>query len=440
MAQLKVIFIVLDGLSDRAWSKLGDLTPLEAADTPNLDFLSSKGANGLLYSLSPGLAPGSDSAHFVLFGYPLAEFPGRGVFEAVGEGVPFDETDIVCRASLGCVERRNEILWVKRRNFPLSEEECLALVEEIKKFNYQNFSFTLTYNQQRQAILRVKGQGSPDITDSDPFADNLPVIKVEPLNSSSEVSKAAKTAEALNAYLSWVFQILSNHPVNKQRVQKNLFPANFLFTKWFARRRKKHLPFGEKYGFKAVSIASGVLYRGLMTELGLAYIEAPQIKEVERDLKRRFELAEEAVDSGFDFIHIHTKAADQAAHEKDPILKKNVIEKLDLAFDYLLSSEKLMRESVIIVTADHSTPSGTSLIHSGEPAPITIWGETVWRDNVCSFSERSCAEGILGSLKGEDIMPLILNFTNRILYFGVRPNPEQTFFLPPRINPFTIEK
>ncbi|MCK5303500.1 MAG: phosphoglycerate mutase, partial [Candidatus Thorarchaeota archaeon] len=43
------ILVVLDGLGDRPVIKLGGLTPLQAAKTPNLDQLAAEGQTGLMY-------------------------------------------------------------------------------------------------------------------------------------------------------------------------------------------------------------------------------------------------------------------------------------------------------------------------------------------------------------------------------------------------------
>ena len=65
---MKLLFIVLDGLGDRPIPELGGKTPLEYADTPNMDKFASLGMNGLLHVIAPGVTPGSDTAHLALFG------------------------------------------------------------------------------------------------------------------------------------------------------------------------------------------------------------------------------------------------------------------------------------------------------------------------------------------------------------------------------------
>jgi hypothetical protein len=44
-------------------------------------------------------------------------------------------------------------------------------------------------------------------------------------------------------------------------------------------------------------------------------------------------------------------------------------------------------------------------------------------DAVREFGELECAAGILGSLRGPDLMPVLLNAADRPLYLGSRPTP-----------------
>jgi len=113
---MKIIVILLDGIGDRSYKVLKQRTPLQAAATPNLDRLAHLGSNGLFHAASPGRCLPSEIAHFLLFGYELNEFPGRGLLEAVGESVAFDDTDVLCMAHLASVtwEKSRLILTHKR--------------------------------------------------------------------------------------------------------------------------------------------------------------------------------------------------------------------------------------------------------------------------------------------------------------------------------------
>ncbi|MRR37801.1 phosphoglycerate mutase, partial [bacterium] len=81
---MRCILLLLDGLGDRSHPVLHGKTPLQTAHTPNLDHIASIGMNGLFHAHLQGTALPSELAHFLMFGYRMEEFPGRGVVEALG--------------------------------------------------------------------------------------------------------------------------------------------------------------------------------------------------------------------------------------------------------------------------------------------------------------------------------------------------------------------
>ena len=96
----KLVLVVMDGLGDIATKETNYLTPLEAANTPNLDKISKDSAQGRMIPVAPGITPGSGPGHLGLFGYDPLEFQvGRGVIEALGLGVELKPGDVCARAA-----------------------------------------------------------------------------------------------------------------------------------------------------------------------------------------------------------------------------------------------------------------------------------------------------------------------------------------------------
>ena len=58
MTARKILFLVIDGLSDRPCPELGNLTPLEAAHRPNLNRLAAEGVCGIMDTIATGIRPG----------------------------------------------------------------------------------------------------------------------------------------------------------------------------------------------------------------------------------------------------------------------------------------------------------------------------------------------------------------------------------------------
>lgn len=435
---MKAILIILDGLADRPWPQLEGKTPLEAAHTPNLDKLAAMGQTGLLQALGRGHAPASEIAHFVLFGYPQEDYPGRAVFEATAEGHVLTGDEVVYRGLFSSVEQRGSGLQVMRRFMGADDEACAELSKEIAHFEKDGVTCEFVFNTRQEGILFLRGEASEDVTDADPYIEDLPVIKVEPLEDAREPERAAKTAACLNSYLSMAYRRLSKHRINKERAANGLPPVNFFLIKWCGRKRFLP-PFEKQNGLKAASVSTGLMYKGLAAELGMDWIGTKYLPDWRDDLVNRLKLAEKALDDGYEFIHVHTKGPDEAAHKKDPALKRDVISSLDEGLGYLFESSLISDDNLIIITGDHGTPSGTKLLHSGEPVPLLMLGRYTYADDVKHFNEKSCVYGSLGRIEGKEMMPMILNQLDRIKYMSAKLQPFNGIYWPKKLNEFELE-
>ena len=75
-------------MADYPIAELQGKTPLQVAQTPNLDGMARRGILGLVRTVPPGMAPGSDVANLSIFGYdPTRHFTGRAPLEAAAMGV-----------------------------------------------------------------------------------------------------------------------------------------------------------------------------------------------------------------------------------------------------------------------------------------------------------------------------------------------------------------
>jgi 2,3-bisphosphoglycerate-independent phosphoglycerate mutase len=248
---------------------------------------------------------------------------------------------------------------------------------------------------------------------------------------------AVRTAKALKSYLIRSHEILDAHPLNRTRCEANLPPINGLVTQR-AGRLKKISPFSERFGLKGLSIASGVVFAGLSTCLGLDFMKVSDSDDPECDLAERLTMAEAALAS-HDFIHIHTKAPDEAAHTKNPPAKKQVIEALDRALSRKIDGFLNHPDILAVVTSDHSTPSSGPLVHSGETVPLVMCGEGIRRDAVVRFDEVSAAAGALGLVRNTELMSLILNHLDRIKLMGIMDTDVDQAFWPGHYRQFTLD-
>jgi 2,3-bisphosphoglycerate-independent phosphoglycerate mutase len=192
---------------------------------------------------------------------------------------------------------------------------------------------------------------------------------------------------------------------------------NVITLKWWGRPRA--VPsFEERHGLRGTFVGESAFLRGLAAYVGLDAIEEPEGDAAAADLRRRLARVEERLGAGDDFVFVHLKATDQAGHTKDPAVKRATIEALDGELGSLPTER-----SVVAVTGDHATPTYPDVIHTGDPVPFVLAGPGVRADAVQSFGELDCAAGILGHLRGDDVMPVLLNAADRPLFAGSRPTP-----------------
>jgi 2,3-bisphosphoglycerate-independent phosphoglycerate mutase len=419
----KVILVLLDGLGDRSYAELGDQTPLSAAETPNLDRISEMGCNGIFHALAPGHALPSETAHFLMFGYPVNDFPGRGLLEAVGANVPFYDPDVLVLAHLSQGSfSQNGVMQLEcgRDEITGDRDRLKAFYQRLTPYEHNGISFELNQIGRNDAILVIKGDVSPDFSDSDPIIKEMPIGRVVALAESREPKRAAKTAEAMNHYLRWCHHRLSDiKPAKKNQ-------ANLLLTQRAGRRIIQE-PFSNKWGFNPAMIASSGVYKGIAGELGFHFIKVEDTGSPEKDLADRIRIA--LSDEIHDFIHVHTKVPDEVSHKETPLAKTRAIAVLDDAFACLIDSLGKNDDLLAVITADHSTPSRSILVHSGETVPIMMAGGAIRKDRVDRFDEISAASGSLGFLRGDDLMYMILNCADRSTLNGLRLGPDRRPYL-----------
>jgi 2,3-bisphosphoglycerate-independent phosphoglycerate mutase len=433
----KCIMILLDGVGDRSHAELDNRTPLQAASTPVLDQLARDGANGLYHAGLLGQALPSENAHFAMFGYDMQGFPGRGALEALGAGLPIGSGEVAVLTHFVHVRPSPDgTLLLEDGLHQASDEEVRALVQSVEQFSENGIRVHLHPTHGLLGILILTGDVTPFVTDTDPMMTNRPLMAVTPWAAHAGDPATRNTARALGSYLEWAHDKLQNHPVNRARSEKSLSSLNGLVTQR-AGRLKKVTPFSESYGLRGLSIASGIVYQGLAAYLGLDFRKTADTLHPGNDLAERLRMALAQL-ADYDFIHVHTKAPDEAAHTKNPASKTRVIEALDLGIGSVLDALMSAPDLLIVVAADHSTPSAGPLIHCGEPVPLLFCGPGIRRDTVHRYDEISAAGGALGLVRNKELMYLILNHLDRAKLQGIMDTPVDQPFWPGRYEPFRL--
>jgi len=406
----KVLFLVLDGISDRPCEALNGRTPLAAARTPVLDRIAAEGVCGIMDTIAPGIRPGSDTSHLALLGYPPQEYyTGRGPLEAEGTAIHMTAGMIGFRCNFATVDANG--LITDRRAGRISATEPLAeAIREGVDLSPLGLGFRFESGAGHRAALALTGDGLGDkVSSNDPKNEGVRPLTIRPC---TDDPADAKTAEACNEFIRQSAKVLADHPENRRRMEEGLLPGNLLLIRG-AGKMGTFQQFSERYGLSGSVISAATLISGIGKVVGLEHIPVPGTTgSVDSDLDAKVKAAIAELGRK-DFVLMNIKGADEAGHDGKGIQKRDFIEVIDAALAPLLD----LQDTLLVVCADHSTPCSIK-DHSADPVPVVIRGPGVRVDRTVRFDEISCAEGGLHRIRGCDLMPIALDLINKSHKYG----------------------
>jgi len=420
----KILYIVLDGLGDQPIKELNNKTPLEAALTPNMDRLAQGGETGIVYPVEKGLAPESDIAVISLLGYDAHKYyTGRGPLEAFAEGLVINDGDLALRVNFATVAEDSKTIKDRRVGRNLSTDEATALAKEINSkvtLSSATFEFKNTIGHRGVLVIRgMRSKLSGWITNTDPAYDRegvfgIALVKFEnlvaesmPMPGYEDSAEAKEAAVLLNEFTEKSHKVLNESLVNKNRVSENKMPGNVILS----RDAGDHLPKFPKidtlYGVKFGSFVQMPVERGIALLTGMEIIDVPaSTGHLDVDYTIWAKVALDSIKK-YGGIYVHIKGPDEPAHDGDFNKKKEIIEAIDKFFFSSLLSALDIKNTVVAVTADHSTVCAIKA-HSADPVPLLISGANIKPDGSLSFSEKAVKLGSIGELLGKDILPLLV--------------------------------
>jgi len=409
---MKIILVVGDGMADRPLNELDGRTPLEAAQTPNLDAVARGGVCGIMDIISPGRPPGSDVANLSLLGYdPIECYRGRGALEAIGAGLDVGPGDVAFRGNFSYVDDNGVV--IDRRAGRVDGSVFRDYLSGVHLDKYSDVEVIVRPTLAHRLVVILRGETlSWRVSDIDPHEAGVRVLRAAPLD---EAVGARRTADITNELYRVLREIMRRQPLNEERMEAGLPPANAVLLRG-AGEAPAITPLTELYGVKGACVSVTPTVRGACASAGFDLHDAPGgTGGVDTDAISKAETAERLLPD-YDFVFVHVKGTDVASHDGNPDSKIAVIEKIDAMVGHLLDHVSAS-ETYIAVTADHTT-SIRQQDHTGDPVPVAIHGPEARSDTVTSFSERPCAEGGLGRIRGKDLMPILLNFQGKVKLYG----------------------
>lgn len=397
---MKYVIMLGDGMADYPIESLNGETPLSYAKTPAMDALSKKSEIGLVKTVPEGMKPGSDTANLSVLGYdPKLYYSGRSPLEALSIGVPMKDTDVALRCNIVTISDDDvpfeEKIIIDHSSGEISTEDCGVLLDEVKKaLENETYQFYLGTSY-RHCLIWDKGEVIDLIQPHDVLEQKIgPNLPKDP---------------ALLAMMKKSYEILKDHPINKERKAKGLNPANCCWF-WGAGTRPKVSDFYEKNHKKGAMISAVDLLKGIAVGSGMKVIEVSGANGgLHTNYTGKKDAAVKALsEDGCDFVYIHVEAPDEMGHQGSVERKIQAIENIDnFIVGPLVKELKEKKEDFrLLILPDHPTPICVRT-HTGDAVPYLLYDSTKEQSHTWLYNEKEAKESGNYIDKGHEMIDVL---------------------------------
>ncbi len=399
---MKYLVLLLDGMADLPLKELDNKTPMEKAFKPNIDALAKEAEVGLIKTVPVGYKPGSDVANLSAMGFnPKECYTGRSPLEAASMGIDLKDTDVCLRCNLVTLSDEKDYCdktMVDYCGGDIKTEEATVLINYInEKLGTEKYRFYAGVSYRHCLVI---SDGTTDWgTLTPPHDISGKCIKTHLSDSIN--------AKPLIDMMKKSYDLLMEHPINKERIKKGLRPANSL---WFwGEGKKPQISNFYNLHHKTGAVISAV---DLLKGIGkLSGMEVPEVKGATGYIDSDFSAKEKCAEELFkttDMVYIHMEAPDECGHRGEIENKVKAIEIIDKKvvgpiINYLKNSEDFR----VLVMPDHPTPLSTKT-HSSEPVPYLIFDSRKKQAGVSSINEKTAKETGNYVENGYEIMAKLL--------------------------------
>jgi len=396
---MKYLILVPDGLADEPLEALGGKTPMEAADTPNMDYLAQNGFSSLVQTIPEGQPPGSDIGNLALLGYdPGKHFSGRASLEAANLGISLKNDEVAFRCNLVTVKDGTMIDYSAGH---ISSDEAKNLIEYLQRaIDWPDVRFYPGKSYRHLMVLKTIN-----------VANMLQVKTTPPHDIMGQLFKpflpAGPQSDILLKLIEKSYKFLGAHQINVMREKQGEHPANMIWL--WGQGCRPNLPlFKDRYGLRGAVISAVDLVNGIGRLAGLDVINVPGANGYyDTNYEGKAQYALNALKK-HDFVYVHVEATDEAGHNGDWKAKTECCEHFDKKIvGPILKSFNKPEGVRILVCPDHPTPVSVRT-HTRRPVPFVMWGEGISSSGCKNYSEKTAAAAGLKFKSGEEMIQYFL--------------------------------
>jgi 2,3-bisphosphoglycerate-independent phosphoglycerate mutase len=214
------------------------------------------------------------------------------------------------------------------------------------------------------------------------------------------------SAKIVNEFTRKSITLLREHPVNLGRISNNKKPMNVILLRDAGNSVPSLQPINEKFGITTSCLVDMPVEIGIAKILGMELFSSQKIDDYKQKAR---EVAE--IIKSYNLVYVHIKGPDEYGHDGDALGKKSNIELIDKDF-FGMFFKLVTKQPIVVISGDHSTPC-IRKSHTDDPIPLLVSGNGITSDGSQRFTESWASKGSIGTLKGSQVISLILNMISK---------------------------
>ena len=392
---MKSVVLIGGGMADESLELLGNRSPPEAANVPNLDRIAAEGRTGLIRTVPPGREPAAESAAASLLG--LDAPPGglaRGPLEALGIGIPPEKDQLALRFNLvHLFTDYQRIILADHTADIRSDAEARPFVDALEE-DLGDDEFRFVHVGEYRGVMLWKGGGA-DLELTPPHE----ILGAEVADAMPKGEAGRKLHQVYNNA-----QMLFNiHPRNDERKRSGRTAVNSIWASGAGGPAPITRAFRERWGVRSGILSRAAVLKGLAGAAGMDVVEPPGADSSPGDWA---DAVSDYLRTG-DVTYVHCDAGARAAHRLDPAGKVEAIERFDSLAGAVAERLKALGDHRLAVLADHRT-SPVDGKHAAAPVPVAVRGTGVEADRPGHYDERLLVRGSIRLPDGADLLPFLM--------------------------------
>ena len=363
---MKYLVVIANGLTDKPIAEKENKTPLQLADTPNLDLMVQEGYSGSVKTIPENCQVGNQISYLSLLGYDPSKYDiAPAYFDALAIGLNLKDGEIpLCCDFVTLQPSHNDMVM---KDYTAGHLSCEESGNYLKALQDQMSDCLVTF---------YPGLGFHNIMvmQSEPFTKYL-----TPPNEliGEGIRKFMPDGDEFNDLIYIINQaqiILHNHPVNQKRKRENLDSANSIWL-WGNGKKGTLPPFDNKFGKSASLISASLLFQGMAKAANMNVVSVEDATGfAETNFKNKVDAAINELQTK-DIVYLNVAGAEEVSLKGNIDDKILTIEDIDSKVIGPLSKEIHLNSGIKMMVVVNHVSSAVSVKYENGPVPFVISGE-----------------------------------------------------------------